>query len=84
MRDGGVVAVRFRTEKEKEEKAKQAEEDVDVDEIAKEGLGGDDEVVWDVIAPSIEETYGEEDVAAAAAAEMPLGMSNYSRAEQVE
>ena len=35
-------------------------EDRDLDEIAKEGMGIDD-LPWDVIVPTMEETYGEEE-----------------------
>ncbi|KAM0720271.1 hypothetical protein Q7P37_004407 [Cladosporium fusiforme] len=60
LRDGGVVAFKFRSEEEKARKQREVEGSLDVDEIAKE-----DVVVWDVIVPTMEETYGDDDAAAA-------------------
>lgn len=65
LRDGGVVAFRFRSREEKERRRRLVEGSLDVDEIAREGMG--DDVAWDVVVPTMEETYGEEDAAAAAA-----------------
>jgi len=61
LRDGGVVAFRFRLPEEKARRQRLIEGNLDVDEIAKEGMG--DDTAWDVIMPTLEETYGEEDAA---------------------
>lgn len=61
LRDGGVVAVRFRLAEEKARRQRLLEGSLDVDEIAKEGMGDDEK--WDVVVPTMEETYGEEDAA---------------------
>lgn len=60
LRDGGVVAIRFRLPEEKARRQRLMDGDLDVDEIAKEGMGIDD-LPWDVIVPTMEETYGEEE-----------------------
>lgn len=63
LRDGGVVAFRFRSAEEKARRQRLVEGSLDVDEIAKDGMG--DDVAWDVIVPTMEETYGDDDEAAA-------------------
>jgi hypothetical protein len=60
LRDGGVVAMRFRLADEKERRQRLNDGDLDVDEIAKDGMGIDD-LPWDVIVPTMAETYGDED-----------------------
>lgn len=72
LRDGAVVAFRFRSAEEKGRRRRLAEGSLDVDEIARDGMG-DDAVGWDVIVPTMEETYGEEDAAAAEAAAARVG-----------
>jgi hypothetical protein len=66
LKDGSVVAFRFRLPEEKARRQRLIEGSLDVDEIARDGMG--DDADWDVVMPSMEETYGEEDAAAAAAA----------------
>jgi hypothetical protein len=60
LRDGGAVAIRFRLADEKARRQRLMDGDLDVDEIAKDGMGIDDSP-WDVIVPTMEETYGDED-----------------------
>ena len=60
LRDGGAVAVRFRWADEKARRQRLIDGDLDVDEIAKEGMGIDD-APWDVVVPTMEETYGDEE-----------------------
>jgi hypothetical protein len=60
LRDGGAVAFRFRLKEEKARRQRLMDGELDVDEIAKEGMGIDDSE-WDVIVPTMEETYGDED-----------------------
>jgi len=60
LRDGGAVAVRFRRADEKARRQRLIDGDLDVDEIAKEGMGIDD-APWDVVVPTMEETYGDEE-----------------------
>jgi hypothetical protein len=60
LRDGGVVAMRFRLADEKERRQRLNDGDLDVDEIAKDGMGIDD-LPWDVIVPTMAETYGDEE-----------------------
>lgn len=61
LRDGAVVAFRFRLPEEKARRQRLIEGSLDVDEIAKDGMG--DDTAWDVIMPTMEETYGDEDAA---------------------
>ena len=63
LKDGSVVAFRFRLPEEKARRQRLIEGSLDVDEIARDGMG--DDADWDVVVPSMEETYGEEDAAAA-------------------
>jgi len=63
LKDGSVVAFRFRLPEEKARRQRLIEGSLDVDEIARDGMG--DDADWDVVMPSMEETYGEEDAAAA-------------------
>lgn len=60
LRDGGAVAIRFRLADEKARRQRLMDGDLDVDEIARDGMGIDDSP-WDVIVPTMEETYGDED-----------------------
>lgn len=60
LRDAGVVAFRFRLPDEKARRQRLMDGDLDVDEIAKDGMGIDDSP-WDVIVPTMEETYGDEE-----------------------
>jgi hypothetical protein len=60
LRDGGAVAVRFRLADEKARRQRLMDGELDVDEIARDGMGIDDSP-WDVIVPTMEETYGDED-----------------------
>jgi len=60
LRDGGAVAIRFRLADEKARRQRLNDGDLDVDEIAKDGMGIDD-LPWDVIVPTMEETYGDEE-----------------------
>jgi hypothetical protein len=60
LRDGGAVAVRFRLADEKARRQRLIDGELDVDEIAKDGMGIDD-LPWDVVVPTMEETYGDED-----------------------
>jgi hypothetical protein len=60
LRDGGVVGVRFRGEEEKVRRQRLMDGELDVDEIAREGMGIE-EGEWDVVVPTMEETYGEEE-----------------------
>lgn len=62
LRDGGVVAFRFRKPGEQAMRQRLVDGSLDVDEIAKDGVDGG--IVWDVVVPTMEETYGEEDAAA--------------------
>lgn len=66
LRDGGIVAFRFRSEA--EGARKEEDEGIDVDEedekLDGETLVGEPEKeVWDVVVPTMEETYGEEGAA---------------------
>lgn len=61
LRDGGVVAFRFRLAEEKARRQRLLDGSLDVDEIAKDGMGDDEK--WDVVVPTMEETYSEEDAA---------------------
>jgi hypothetical protein len=63
LKDGSVVAFRFRLPEEKARRQRLIEGSLDVDEIARDGMG--DDADWDVVVPTMEETYGEEDAAAA-------------------
>jgi hypothetical protein len=60
LRDGGAVAFRFRLADEKARRQRLMDGELDVDEIARDGMGIDDSE-WDVIVPTMEETYGDED-----------------------
>jgi hypothetical protein len=60
LRDGGAVAVRFRLKDEKVRRQRLIDGELDVDEIAREGMGIDD-LPWDVVVPTMEETYGDEE-----------------------
>jgi hypothetical protein len=60
LRDGGAVAVRFRLADEKARRQRLIDGELDVDEIAREGMGIDD-LPWDVVVPTMEETYGDEE-----------------------
>lgn len=60
LRDGGAVAVRFRLADEKARRQRLIDGELDVDEIARDGMGIDD-LPWDVVVPTMEETYGDEE-----------------------
>ena len=60
LRDGGAVAIRFRLADEKARRQRLMDGDLDVDEIARDGMGIDDSP-WDVMVPTMEETYGDDD-----------------------
>lgn len=58
LRDGGIVAFKFRTERERmyaEWKRVDGDEDGDESMLAEEESGEE----WDVVVPTLEETYGE-------------------------
>ena len=61
LKDGSVVAFRFRLPEEKARRQRLIDGELDVDEIARDGMG--DDADWDVVMPTMEETYEDEDAA---------------------
>ena len=59
LRDSGVVAFKFRSEEEKAKETFGGEEYENVDELGDGVLAEDRKGKWDVVVPSLEETYGE-------------------------
>lgn len=60
LRDGGIAAFRFRSEQEGQVRKGEADDEFVMLEEDQQGLGAEGEV-WDVVVPTIEETYAEED-----------------------
>jgi hypothetical protein len=61
LKDGSIVAFRFRLAEEKARRQRLIDGELDVDEIARDGMG--DDADWDVVMPTMEETYDDEDAA---------------------
>jgi hypothetical protein len=62
LKDGSIVAFRFRLAEEKARRQRLIDGELDVDEIARDGMG--DDADWDVVMPTMEETYDDDEDAA--------------------